>query len=204
MSEIPPTPAPFPYPTPPSPPPTPPTDTPLIPAWFYSLNVLLLIAGIIVALVVVYLTYKLLTKRVENSARGNLLEEYAFLYLAKELEESGWKLYRGEKIGGREYDCLGWKGELKNKRSSDLAIEMYFPIPKNEQSYEFEYIQKQTDKMVRRLEKINAKQKYILLGVPRDRTITVVERPRPDIRVVYQEYRFTKTEPKKRKALSHE
>jgi hypothetical protein len=135
---------------------------------------------------------------------GNLLEKYAFLYLAKELEESGWKLYRGEKIGGMEYDCLGWKGELKNKRSSDLAIELYFPIPKNEQSYEFEYIQKKTDKMVRRLEKINAKQKYILLGVPRDRTITVVERPRPDIRVVYQEYRFTKTEPKKRKVLSHE
>jgi hypothetical protein len=63
MSEIPPTPNPFPYPTPPSPPP----DTSLIPSWFYSLNVLLLIAGIIVALVVVYLTYKSLTKRVENN-----------------------------------------------------------------------------------------------------------------------------------------
>jgi hypothetical protein len=68
MSEIPPTPNPFPHPTPPSPPPTPPTETPLIPEWVYSLNVLLLIAGIIVALVAVYLTYKSLTKRVENNS----------------------------------------------------------------------------------------------------------------------------------------
>lgn len=62
MSEIPPTPNPTPSPTPPLPQPTLPPDNPLIPSWFFSLNVLLLIAGILVILVVTYLTYRLLTK----------------------------------------------------------------------------------------------------------------------------------------------
>jgi len=72
MSEIPPTPDPFPYPTPPSPP----TDTPLIPEWFYSLNVLLLIAGIIAVMVVVYLTYKSLTKSSENNSYKETSKTY--------------------------------------------------------------------------------------------------------------------------------
>lgn len=132
---------------------------------------------------------------------GNLLEECACSYLEKKLRGSGWKLYHGEKIGGKECDCLGWKGGPKDKQSPDLAVEMHFPLPKPEQSYEFEHIRKQTDKMVRKLEKINAKYKYIVIGVPRDRKIQTLERPRSDIKVVYQEYRFTKTEPKKKKTL---
>jgi hypothetical protein len=67
MSEIPPTPNPTPSPTPPLPQPQPPPDNSLIPSWFYSFNVLLLIIGVIVVLVVVYLTYKLLVKNVNTS-----------------------------------------------------------------------------------------------------------------------------------------
>jgi len=61
VMEIPPTPDPYPYPTPPTPQPTP-TDAPLVPSWFYPFALLLLIVGIIAVVVVVYLTYKALTK----------------------------------------------------------------------------------------------------------------------------------------------
>lgn len=131
---------------------------------------------------------------------GNLMEMYAFWYLAKMLNGSDWILCHGQ-VNGKEYDCLGWKGKLKDKKSPDLAIEMHFPLPKPEESYELEHIVKQTDKMVRKLEKLNAKHKYILIGVPRNRRIQTREHPRSDIKVVHQEYRFTKTEPKKRKTL---
>jgi len=66
MSDIPPTPDPYPYPTPPSPQPT---ETPLIPSWFYPLVLLLLIAGIITVLVVVYLRHKSLTRSQKTNVR---------------------------------------------------------------------------------------------------------------------------------------
>ena len=67
MSEIPPAPNQTPSPTPPLPQPQPPSNNPLIPPWFYSFNVLLLVIGVIAVLVVAYLTYKLLIKNVNTS-----------------------------------------------------------------------------------------------------------------------------------------
>ena len=130
---------------------------------------------------------------------GDMLEKYACSYLTKKLKGSGWTLLHGKEIGGKEYDCLGWKGKPRDKQTLDLAIEMYFPIPKKEQKYEFEYVRKQTDKMVRKLEKISAKSKYILIGVPHDSEITTRELLRPDIKVVHQEYKFKKVRLEKRK-----
>lgn len=129
---------------------------------------------------------------------GKILEKHACSYLREKLKDFGWILKQGEIIAGKEFDCVGWREESKDKQSPDLAIEMHFPIPRPQQSYEFKYIRKQTDIMVRKLENITAKHKYILIGVPRNRTITVVEAPHPDVKVVYQEYRFTKTETQKK------
>jgi hypothetical protein len=75
MSEIPPTPNPTPSPTPPLPQPTPSPNNPLIPSWFFSLNVLLLIAGILVVLVVTYLTYRVLTKNTKAVSSSVKIEK---------------------------------------------------------------------------------------------------------------------------------
>lgn len=130
---------------------------------------------------------------------GARLEDYACSYLAKKLKIAGWELFHKRKIGENEYDCVGWKGKPKDKQSPDLVIEMYFPIPKGEPEYEFEYVRKKTDQMVRRLGRINAEMKYVVIGVPCDRKITTLEIPRPGIKVVYQEYKFTKVRLEKRK-----
>ena len=129
---------------------------------------------------------------------GSILEKHAYSYLRQKLKDSEWTLLGGEEIGGKEYDCLGWKGKPRDKQSPDLAIEMYFPIPKEEETYKFQHISKQTAKMVQKLEKINAKYKYVVIGVPHDSDITTIERLHPDIKVVCQEHRFKKTKIEKR------
>ena len=111
---------------------------------------------------------------------GDTLEKQACSYLSKRLEEVGWKLSSREYINGEEYDCVGWKGLQKSKQSPDLVIEMYFPKPNNEYKPRQKVV-----KMVRKLEKINAELKYIVFGVRRGK-VTSTERPRPDIKVVFQ------------------
>jgi hypothetical protein len=132
---------------------------------------------------------------------GKMLEKYACSYLAENL--MGWELKRGDIIGNKEYDCLGWKGETKYEQSPDLAIEMHFPFPKNEQSYYLKQIKKRTDKMVRKLEGIKAGYKYILIGIPRNRTITTYEQEhikrQTGIKVMWQEHKFSKIKIEKRK-----
>lgn len=133
---------------------------------------------------------------------GKQLEKCACLYITKELEKSGWKVFHNLTISENEYDCVGWKGKPEDRQCPDLVIEMYFPIPKREHKYEFEYVRKKTDQMVRRLEKINAKYKYIVIGVPRDRKITTKELLHPNIKVMFQEYRFTNVRLLKRKIIN--
>lgn len=129
---------------------------------------------------------------------GNMLEKHACSYLAEKLEDSGWRLLHNHKIGENEYDCVGWK-DRPIEGSPDLAVEMYFPTPKEEVKYEVKNIREKIADDVTRLEKIHAKYKFIVIGVPRGKRITTIERPRSDIKVVYQEYRFTKTREEKTK-----
>lgn len=130
---------------------------------------------------------------------GRIMETYAFSYLARHLEASGWKLRRGEMIDGKEYDCLGWRAEHENERMPDLAIEMHFPLPQQSETYLLTYITKQTDKMMQKLEHAEAKHRYIVIGVPPNKRIETIEAPHPLIKVVYQEYKFGTTKPENRR-----
>lgn len=136
---------------------------------------------------------------------GTILQKQAFLYLKKRLAPSGWKLKSGLKLNGREYDCLGWKKESTCKHDPDLAIEMYFPRPPQARVNEnLQYIAEHPREMVEKLRKINAKHKYILIGVPQNKIITTLEIPQSDVNVVYQRHRFDKIVLAKQRVLSHE
>lgn len=50
---------------------------------------------------------------------GNLLHEQAFRYLKENLENFGWEMKYGQIIDRREYDCIGWKGKI---RQEDVAL----------------------------------------------------------------------------------
>ena len=119
---------------------------------------------------------------------GDMMEKLAFDYLEEELKEAGWKLVNRAKIGQDYYDCIGWENK-SCQQPPDLAIEMYFPEPK-ESKYDLKQVSDKTAHDVEKLERIDAKRKYLVIGVPRNRTITVTEQPRQDIKAVYQEYRF--------------
>ena len=136
---------------------------------------------------------------------GALLHEQAFLYLKEKLKGFGWKLKYGQEIDGKEYDCLGWKGKIKDAQHPDLAIEMYFPLPpRTKGSNELPYIAKHPREMREKLRKINAKHKYVLIGVPRNKIVKTLEIAHPDMKVVYQRHRFGKIALVKQKVLSHE
>lgn len=125
---------------------------------------------------------------------GTTLEKYAFLYLKDKLKGSGWKLKRGQKVNGKEYDCLGWKGKIKDVKNPDLAIEMHFPKPDDKDSYELPFAIEKTRQMCEKLRKIDAKHRYVLLGVPQGKTITALEivhsDMKTDVKTVYQRYKF--------------
>jgi hypothetical protein len=121
---------------------------------------------------------------------GTMLEKYAFLYLKDKLKGSGWKLKRGQKISGKEYDCLGWKGKIKDAEHPDLAIEMHFPKPDDEDRYDLPFVVEKTRRMREKLRKIDAKYKYALLGVPQGKILTTLEIVHSDMKTVYQRYRF--------------
>jgi hypothetical protein len=128
------------------------------------------------------------------------MERHAFLYLKKQLEKSGWRLFNRKSIGGYCYDCIAWKTE-DCTGPPDLAVEMYFSIPK-QGKYELNHIGSKTSDMVERLESIDARSKWIVIGVPHNSSIEVKERPRPDINIVYQEYKIKRLQVKKRTALA--
>jgi len=134
---------------------------------------------------------------------GRIMEKYAYSYLARHLEASGWKLRKGEMIDGKEYDCVGWRAEHENKQMPDLAIEMHFPLPQQSETYLLTYITKQTDKMMLKLEQVEANRRYIVIGVPPNKRIETIEAPHPLIKVVYQEYKFGATKPEKRRGQAH-
>lgn len=120
---------------------------------------------------------------------GDLFEEQACSYLSVRLKESGWELRSREYINGEQYDCVGWRGPCKSKQSPDLVVEMYFPRPKDTSSFMLSKAKEKVRKMVRKLERVNARLKYIVIGVPKG-DITCWEQPHPDIKVVFQEHRF--------------
>jgi len=122
---------------------------------------------------------------------GDTREKSACSYLATKLKESGWTLLNRHKIGDKEYDCVGWNNKPV-KGVPDLVVETYFPKLKNEKHYELKNIRDKVAADVDKLEKINAKFKYIVIGVPRNRQIKVIEQPHPSIKVKYQKYRFTR------------
>jgi hypothetical protein len=140
-------------------------------------------------------------KRKVRQTWGTILHEQAFLYLKEKLKSFGWKLKYGQEIGGKEYDCLGWKGKIEG--NPDLAVEMHFPIPKKE-SYELPFVKNQTWKMRKKLREINARYKYVLIGVPPNRTVTTLEIAHSDMKVVYQRHKFGEIKVVKQKVLIHE
>ena len=141
-------------------------------------------------------------KRKVRQIWGTLLHKQAFLYLKEKLKDFGWKLKYGQEINGKEYDCLGWKGKIKDTQHPDLVIEMHFPLPKSGGSYELPYVIKQTRKMREKLKRIDAKHKYILVGVPQHKTITTLEIAHSDMKIVYQRHKFGKIELVKQRVLS--
>ena len=50
--------------------------------------------------------------------------------LKQKLQNYGWKLQEGQIIDDKEYDCIGWQAKKNDFQHIDLAIEMYFPLPK--------------------------------------------------------------------------
>jgi hypothetical protein len=117
---------------------------------------------------------------------GKMMETNAREYLAENLQRLGWNL-KSERIHEREYDCIG---RISNslERASELAVEMYFPKPRNEGEYHL--VSNHSMKMIDKLTRIQAKRKYVLIGVPKDTTIECEVFPHPTIKILFQEHKF--------------
>jgi hypothetical protein len=133
---------------------------------------------------------------------GTTLEEHAFLYLKEKLEGSGWKLKRGQIVNGKEYDCLGWEGRIMDIQHPDLAVEMYFPKPQDEDRYELPSSVEKTRGMRERLKRIGARHKYVLIGITQNKAITTLEMVHSDMKAVYQRHKFGKIQLEKRQVSS--
>jgi len=126
---------------------------------------------------------------------GDMLHQHAFSYINQKLQ--GWTVLFCAKIKGKEYDCIGWEGKRRDITDLDLAIEMTFLSP--EVRNEVKFIQDKTNEMAQKLDIINAKRKYILIGVPPNRKITVrYHFPYQNIKVAFQEHKFGKQKIEKR------
>src|SRR4030067_620803 len=96
-------------------------------------------------------------------------------------------------INDEEYDCIGWLGKKRGLQDLDLAIEIYFPKPQNDnETYELPFAVEKTRRMREKLRKLNAKRKYILIGVPPNKVITTTEIVHLDMKTVYQRHKFGK------------
>jgi hypothetical protein len=116
---------------------------------------------------------------------GRMMEKAAREYLAENLQQLGWNL-RNEKIRGLEYDCIG---RIRNSsdRTPELAVEMYFPKPREGEYY---WTPNHSVKMIGKLSRIQAKRKYVLIGVPKDMAIEIEVVQHPTIKTLFQEYKF--------------
>jgi hypothetical protein len=137
-------------------------------------------------------------KRKSQEFWGKMMEQYAFEYLRNNLQDSGWLLKRGEEIDGREYDCLGWYRKNEQNQNPDLAIEMTFPIPKSSADYSFHFLTGRIRQYRRKLKLLNAKYKYILIGVSRNKVITFLEIRHSDMKLKLQGHRFENLKLEKR------
>lgn len=117
---------------------------------------------------------------------GKLMESTAREYLARNLQQLGWRL-RNEKVNGEEYDCIGRSCDSSDK-TAELAVEMYFPQPK---VGEYSNTPQHSLEMIEKLLKIEAKRKYVLIGAPKDMIIGVAIQPHPTIKTLFQEYKLT-------------
>ena len=75
---------------------------------------------------------------------------------------------------------------------------MHFPMPSDHERYELPFVIQQTRKMREKLKGIKVKYKYILVGVPQNKTITTLEIAHHDMKTVYQRHKFGKIELVKR------
>jgi hypothetical protein len=135
-------------------------------------------------------TKKTAVPRTIGTFWGKMMERHAREYLAKNLQELGWNL-KSETIGRREYDCIGRKqGSLQ--RAPELAVEMYFPQPKIQAGAEYYSAPEHSRNMIERLTRIQAKRKYVLIGIPKGIPLDVSILPHPTIKILYQEHKFKK------------
>jgi hypothetical protein len=119
---------------------------------------------------------------------GTMLEKTAREYLAENLQLLGWSL-KSETIRGREFDCIARAPDSRD-RTAELAVEMYFPIPKTKGQYHL--APDHSIKMITKLTQIQAKRKYVLIGIPKDVAIEVKIFMHPTIKILFQEYKFKK------------
>jgi hypothetical protein len=121
---------------------------------------------------------------------ARILEEQAFRYLDRWLKEFGWTLKNGEGGEDEESRCIGWREGARDIMQPDLVVEMLFPMPEDFDRPDPSYVIENTKNIRESLKKVNAKSKYILIGVPQDKTITTFEFASADSKVVYQRHRF--------------
>lgn len=140
----------------------------------------------------------------KNQMWGMMLQRQAFLYLKEKLKDNGWKLKEGHLIDEEEYDCVGWYRKKVDVNNLDLAIEMYFPLPQKEEKYEFQYIVEKTRRMREKLKKVNARYKYLLIGVPQNKRIEWTEISHSDMKLVLQRHKFGQLKTVKQTKLKFE
>ena len=131
---------------------------------------------------------------------GKTMEQCAFQYLQDNLKDSGWILKNGEKIHEKEFDCLGWFGEIKDYQNPELAIEMTFPIPK--EGKKFFFLPDRLKNYRVKLKLLKAKYSYVLVGVPRNKTVTFLELPHSDMKLKFQGHKFENVKLIKRSSKS--
>ncbi|MFX0093726.1 MAG: hypothetical protein ACFFBD_18385, partial [Candidatus Hodarchaeota archaeon] len=141
-------------------------------------------------------------KRKTRQIWGTLFHKEAFLYLKKNLKGFGWKLKYGQMIDGKEYDCIGWIQKTADVHHLDLAIEMHFPMPKKGEKYELSHVIEQTREMVEKLRLLNAKHKFILIGIPPNMTADIIGIAHSDIKMMFQRYKLKRKRWLKQRVLN--
>ena len=78
----------------------------------------------------------------------------------------------------------------------------FIKFNKNDESYDLPHVIAQTRKMREKLKGIDAKYKYVLVGVPQNKTIITLEIVHSDMKTVFQRHKFGKIELVKQTVLS--
>lgn len=127
---------------------------------------------------------------------GQTFELHASNYLKKHLEKHGWHVITNYMVQGYEYDLVAWKTEQSTV--PDLHVEFHFP-----QLKKFPYHLDLDEKMTadkNKLERIGARNRFILLGIPHNSEIQIEQTESPHFSIKLQEYRFRFTQTEKRKS----